>query len=62
MLVLTRNKGQRIYIGDDITVTVVDQSGGKTRLGIEAPDDIHIERDEVRARRLEADEHDSPTV
>lgn len=50
MLVLTRLKGQKLYIGDNITVTVVDSRHGKTRLGIDAPDHIHIEREELRAK------------
>lgn len=45
MLVLSRKLGERIYIGDSIVVTVVDIDRGKVRLGIEAPRDIEILRD-----------------
>ena len=47
MLVLTRKSGQSIYIGDDIRVTVVDVKGGQVRLGIDAPSDKKIFREEI---------------
>lgn len=47
MLVLQRKKGERIRIGDDITVIVVEVRGDKVRLGIEAPKDVPVHRDEV---------------
>src|SRR5574343_32242 len=47
MLVLTRNLGQKIYIGDNICLTVVEIDRGKVRLGIEAPRDVAIARDDV---------------
>lgn len=53
MLVLTRRFNEAIHIGDDIRVVVVDVQGGKVRLGIEAPDHIRIDREEVRRRRHE---------
>lgn len=46
MLVLTRLKDQSIYIGPDIRVVVVRIDGDRIRLGIEAPDDVVIHRDE----------------
>jgi carbon storage regulator len=49
MLVLTRRCGERIRIGDDIWVTVVSLERGKVRLGIEAPRDVHILRQELFA-------------
>ena len=47
MLVLERKFLQRIFIGPDITVQVVDIREGKVRLGIEAPRDVRIKREEL---------------
>jgi carbon storage regulator len=47
MLVLSRKVGEKIRIGDDITVIVVELRGDKVRLGIEAPKEVPIHRDEV---------------
>ena len=47
MLVLSRKIGERILIGDDITVTVVRISQGIVRIGIEAPRDMSVVREEV---------------
>lgn len=47
MLALTRKIGERIVIGDDIVVTVVDIKGDNIRLGIDAPKDVKIYRGEL---------------
>lgn len=47
MLVLSRKAGEAIYIGDNIKVVVTEISGGKVRLGFEAPKDIQIAREEL---------------
>ena len=47
MLVLTRKVGESFVIGDDITVTVVRVMGGGVRIGIEAPEDCMIMRQEL---------------
>ena len=47
MLVLSRKLGERIYIGDDICVTVVAIDRGKVRLGIEAPRSVPVHRQEL---------------
>jgi carbon storage regulator len=47
MLVMTRKVGERIVIGDNVTVTVVRISGGMVRLGIEAPQDYAVFRREL---------------
>ncbi len=52
MLVLTRKKDEKIMIGDDIVITVVDVSGGQVQLGIDAPRHIEIHREEIY-RRIE---------
>lgn len=48
MLVLSRKAGQKIHIGGDVVVTVVDVTGKFARIGISAPDDIIILRGEVK--------------
>ena len=47
MLVLSRYKDQSIYIGDDIVVTIVDVRGDRIRLGIEAPSNVPVHRQEI---------------
>ncbi|MEM7314209.1 MAG: carbon storage regulator CsrA [Planctomycetota bacterium] len=47
MLVLSRKVGERIKIGDGITITVVRVSGGGVRLGIEAPPEMAVVREEL---------------
>jgi carbon storage regulator len=49
MLVLSRKESQRIRLGSSIVVTVVRVAGDKVRLGIEAPHDMLILRDELQA-------------
>ncbi len=47
MLVLSRKLGEKIYISDNICITVVDIDRGKIRLGIEAPRNVPIFRQEL---------------
>lgn len=47
MLVLSRKPGESIYIGDDIILSVVEIRGDKVRLGIEAPTQIPVHRQEI---------------
>jgi carbon storage regulator len=47
MLVLSRKLGEKIYINDNICITVVDIDRGKIRLGIDAPRDVPIYRQEL---------------
>ncbi len=47
MLVLSRKKNESIVINDDITIVVVEIRGDKVRLGIEAPKEIPVHRNEV---------------
>jgi carbon storage regulator len=53
MLVLTRKIGEGIIIGDDITVKVIEVKGGSIRLGIDAPREKKIHRQEVYERIIE---------
>ena len=50
MLVLSRKANERLMIGDNIIVTIVRVSGGQVRLGIEAPADVAIRREELTCR------------
>jgi carbon storage regulator len=52
MLVLTRKLMERLFIGDDICVTVVRLEGGQVRLGIDAPREISVVRAELVPERL----------
>lgn len=48
MLVLSRKVGERILIGDKIAVTIVRVAQGAVRIGVEAPDDMQIVREELK--------------
>ena len=48
MLVLSRKVGERILIGDNITIVVVRCSGDKVRIGIEAPKEVKVIREELK--------------
>lgn len=56
MLVLSRKQAERIRLGDSITVTVVRVAGDKVRLGIEAPPDVLVLRDELDEERSASEE------
>lgn len=47
MLVITRKAGERICLGDEITITVLEMVGSSVRLGIEAPSEIPVYRHEI---------------
>lgn len=47
MLILSRNKGQKIMINHDIVISIVDVSGDQVRIGIEAPKQVTIYREEI---------------
>ena len=57
MLVLSRKVGERILIGDHVTVTVVRITGGGVRLGIEAPPEMAVIREELQT---DLDKHPTP--
>ncbi|MBT4866427.1 MAG: carbon storage regulator CsrA [Planctomycetaceae bacterium] len=57
MLVLSRKKDEKIVIGDKITIMVIEIRGDKVRLGIDAPRDVTVHREEVyEAIKREQDE------
>lgn len=54
MLVLSRRLGEKIHIGDDVVITIVDIDRGRIRIGIEAPKETPIYREELLStKRLE---------
>lgn len=53
MLVLTRRAGESVMIGDDVIITVLETRGDVVRLGIQAPRDVQVHREEVY-RELQA--------
>lgn len=63
MLVLSRTKGQQVVIGDDIVIEVVDVRGDKVRLGITAPREVAVHRQEIflKIEREKQQRNDSET-
>lgn len=47
MLVLSRKSGQQIIIGDDVVVSILQVAGNRVRIGIDAPESVHIIRGEL---------------
>ncbi len=51
MLILTRRVGETLMIGDDVTVTVVAIAGNQVRIGVNAPANVIVDREEIAERR-----------
>lgn len=51
MLVLTRRLGESVCIGDDVTVTVLGVEGNQVRVGINAPRNVTVDREEIAERK-----------
>ncbi|WOJ93606.1 carbon storage regulator CsrA [Congregibacter variabilis] len=56
MLILTRKEGESLRLGDDITVTVVSVKGGNVRIGIDAPRNLAVHREEIYEKISEGEE------
>ncbi|MAT50312.1 MAG: carbon storage regulator [Porticoccaceae bacterium] len=50
MLILTRRVGETLVVGDDITITVLGVKGNQVRLGVNAPKDVSVHREEIYQR------------
>ena len=52
MLILTRRIGEKLVIGENVTVTILAAKGSQIRIGIEAPRDVQVHREEIFQRIL----------
>tara|TARA_B110000908_G_C9827327_1_gene259805 strand:+ start:290 stop:490 length:201 start_codon:yes stop_codon:yes gene_type:complete len=50
MLILTRRVNEKLIIGDNITLTVLSVRGNQVRIGVDAPKDVGVNREEIHAR------------
>jgi carbon storage regulator len=50
MLILTRKVGETLMVGEDVTVTVMAVNGNQVRIGINAPKDVEVHREEIYER------------
>ena len=62
MLILTRRVGETIMVGDDVTVTVLSVKGQQVRIGINAPREVAVYREEIYQRIQVETEEDSMPV
>jgi len=63
MLILTRRVGETVVIGDDVTVTVLGVKGNQIRLGVNAPREIAVHREEIFERiKRERSEGEAPVA
>ncbi|MBR9813441.1 carbon storage regulator CsrA [bacterium] len=61
MLILTRRVGETVMIGDDVTVTVLGVKGNQVRLGVNAPRDVAVHRQEIYDRIKDEDTETEPS-
>ena len=62
MLILTRRVGETVMIGNEVTVTVLGVKGNQVRIGVNAPKDVAVHREEIYERIKREEDHDSRSV
>jgi len=58
MLILTRRVGETVMIGNEVTVTVLGVKGNQVRIGVNAPKDVAVHREEIYERIKREEDHD----
>ncbi len=61
MLILTRRVGETVMIGNDVTVTVLGVKGNQVRIGVNAPKDVAVHREEIYERIKREEDGQSPS-
>lgn len=59
MLILTRRVGESLMVGDEVTVTVLGVKGNQVRIGVNAPRDVAVHREEIYNRIQDDDQKES---
>lgn len=61
MLILTRRVGETLMVGDEVTITVLAVKGNQVRIGVNAPKDVPVHREEIYRRILNEKSGDKPS-